>query len=65
MTEKTANISINVPFSWCQRCKALEIEETKLYTGGMDYVTIRRCEHAKECSACEKARREHETDQHL
>lgn len=60
---KMANISIDVPFSWCQHCKALEIEETKLYTGGTEHITLRKCEHAKECVECEKARRQEHDNQ--
>ena len=62
---KTANASIDVPFSWCQHCKALEIKETRLCTGGTDYITLRKCEHARECVACEKARREHGADHNI
>ena len=57
---KQANILIDVPFSWCQYCGALEIDETKMYTGGVDYIISRKCSHSNECVKCEKARTEYE-----
>ena len=50
-------ISVNLPISWCQFCKRMDLKANRFITNGEVYETTNVCENAPICEACEQARK--------
>ena len=48
MTE--TNISVQTPFSFCDRCPNMSIDETKCYSGESVFCTFYRCYNSDTCA---------------
>ena len=51
-------ISAELPFSWCQFCKRMDMKANRFIANGEVYETTNVCENAPICEACERARAE-------
>lgn len=44
------NISVQAPFSFCDRCPNMSIDETKCYSGETVFYTFYRCDYSDICA---------------
>ena len=50
MSNQKTRIEVYAPFSFCDRCPNMSIDETKCYSGGTVFCTFYRCDYSDICA---------------